>query len=444
MAAAVIAVLAGDESVGGYLFGSVMQDGVTVFFRVFFCGATAISLGLLMFNFRDDGEPFLLMLSSVLGMFLLAGANDLVTLFVALELVSIPSYVLAGYKRHDVRSAEASLKYVLYGAMSSGFAIYGFSLLYGLSGTTSMPEIAARLGSTPGQDTALLVALVLVFAGIGYKIAMVPLHFWSPDVYEGSPTAVTAFFSVAPKAAGFAALFRLMAVFLPLQTSFGITAVTLFTAGAALTMTFGNLGAIWQTSLKRLLAYSSIAHAGYLLMGYAVLATNPAADLYSETTTAILFYLAVYLFMNLGAFLVVLLVEKNLGGDSIDHFRGLGKTNLLPALLLAVFLFSLTGIPPLAGFVGKFLLFAALVKAKLWALAFIGAANTVISLYYYVRVIRDMFLADPLPDVTAAAPLPRFNLGNLAGTLSLVTMVPTLVLGLFWGPLAAWIAMRTW
>ncbi len=235
-----------------------------------------------------------------------------------------------------------------------------------------------------------------------------------------------------------------MMVFQPLQTSFGVTAVTLFTVGAALTMTFGNLGAIWQTSLKRLLAYSSIAHAGYLLMGYTVLATNPNAELYQEATTAILFYLAVYLFMNLGAFLVVLLVEKHLGGDSVDHFRGLGKTHLVPALLLAVFLFSLTGIPPLAGFVGKFLLFAALVKAKLWALAFIGVANTVVSLYYYVRVIRDMFLYDPLPEVAAAAPRPAFRLDNLAGALSLVTLIPTLVLGLFWGPLADWISMRSW
>jgi NADH-quinone oxidoreductase subunit N len=439
----VLAML-GDESVGEYLFGSVVQDGVTVFFRVFFCAATALSLGLLVLSFPDDGEPFLLMLSSMLGMFLLAGSNDLVTLFVALELVSIPSYVLAGYKRNDVRSGEASLKYVMFGAMSSGLMLYGFSLLYGLTGSTSLVQISARLGGNPVNDPMLLIALVLVLAGIGYKIAMVPMHFWCPDVYEGSPTAVTAFFSVVPKAAGFAALYRLMGVFSPLMTSWGINALTLFTVASAVTMTFGNLGAIWQTSLKRLLAYSSIAHAGYILMGFAVLASNPPMDVAALATQAIMFYLAVYLFMNFGAFLIVDLIERHRGGDTIGYFRGLGRSNTVPALLLAVFLFSLTGIPPLAGFTGKFLLFAALVKGRLWALAIIGIANTVISLYYYVKVIRDMFLFEPMPEVADDLPTPRIKLKGLLVTLSVLAIVPTLFLGLYWGPLAEWISLKTW
>jgi NADH-quinone oxidoreductase subunit N len=438
-----VVALRSDETVGGYLFDSVMQDGVTVFFRVFFCVATAISLGMLVFSFRADGEPFLLMLSGVIGMFLLAGANDAVTLFVALELVSIPSYVLAGYRRGDVRSAEAALKYVLFGAMSSGMLIYGLSLLYGLTGSTNILEMALRLGGV-GADTTLLVALILVLAGIGYKVAMVPLHFWCPDVYEGSPTAVTAFFSVAPKAAGFAALLRLMPVFTPLLTAYGVNALTLFMVASAVTMTFGNLGAIWQTSLKRLLAYSSIAHAGYILMGFAVLANNPPGDLYQEAVTAILFYLVAYLFMNLGAFWVVDHVERHAGSDSIAHFRGLGKTALLPALMLSVFLFSLTGIPPLAGFIGKFLLFAVLVKGKLFALVIIAALNTVVSLFYYVRVIRDMFLSDPDEQATSTAALSEAKLGVLGGALSLVTVIPTLVLGLWWGPLAEWLLLRSW
>jgi NADH-quinone oxidoreductase subunit N len=431
-----------DDSVGAYLFGSVMQDGVTVFFRVFFCIATAVSLGLLLFSFKSDGEPFLLMLFSMLGMFLLAGSNNLVTLFVALELVSIPSYVLAGYKRNDVRSGEAALKYVLYGALSSGLMIYGFSLLFGLTGTTSLHEMSIRLGGlAAGNEAMYFIALLLVLAGIGYKIAMVPMHFWCPDVYEGSPTAVTAFLSVVPKAAGFAALYRLIPIFNPLHTPWGINALTLFTVASIVTMTFGNLGALWQNSLKRMLAYSSIAHAGYILMAFAVLTSGTAVELYSQASASVMFYLVVYLFMNLGAFFVVDLIERQTGGDSVSHYRGLAKTNVVPALLLAVFLFSLTGIPPLAGFTGKFLIFAAVIKAKLWAIAIIGALNTVISLYYYVRIIRDMFLFDPMPE-TAVVAKPR--LGNLAIALSFVLVVPTLVLGLWWGPLADWINIKAW
>ncbi|MDD5087793.1 MAG: NADH-quinone oxidoreductase subunit N [bacterium] len=436
----VVAVLAAisDMSVGLYLFGSVVQDGATVFFRILFSLAAMISAGLLLFRFSQDAEPFLLLLASVMGMFLLAGAGDIVTLFVALEVVSIPSYVLAGYKRNDVRSGEAALKYVLYGALSSGIMLFGFSYLYGLTGDTSFVGISAQLSARTANDIAMLASLLLVLIGIGYKIAMVPVHFWCPDVYEGSPTAVTAFFSVAPKAAGFAALYRLMVVFLPLETQHGVSAVLLFTIASAVTMTFGNLGAIWQTSLKRLLAYSSIAHAGYILMGFAVLATDPSPDLYRDASTAIFFYLAVYLFMNLGAFFVVDFVERRRGGETFEYFRGLGKTDTIPALLLAVFLFSLTGLPPLAGFVGKFLLFAALVKGKMFGLAIIGIANTVISLYYYVRVIREMYLNDPDPELGI-----RIDSGvrmtRLAAVLALVTVVPTLALGLWWGPLANWI-----
>jgi NADH-quinone oxidoreductase subunit N len=220
-----------------------------------------------------------------------------------------------------------------------------------------------------------------------------------------------------------------------------VSALLLVSVASAVTMTFGNLGAIWQTSLKRLLAYSSIAHAGYILMGFAVLAGNPDVSLYWLTTEAVLFYLVAYLFMNLGAFLIVDWVERRTGGESIDHFRGLGRTDPVPALLLAVFLFSLTGIPPLVGFIGKFLLFAALVKGKFFALVIIAIANTVVSLYYYVRVIRDMFLHDPLPEMVPINP--GFRWGSPVGILSLATVIPTLVLGVWWGPLLEWIRMRT-
>jgi NADH-quinone oxidoreductase subunit N len=317
--------------------------------------------------------------------------------------------------------------------------IYGLSLLYGMTGTTDLAQMAQLLGADSTMGAAHLAGVILILIGIGYKIAMVPVHFWCPDVYEGSPTAVTAFFSVVPKAAGFAALYRLMPVIGSLNPSFGITAVGLLTLASAVTMTFGNLGAIWQRSLKRLLAYSSIAHAGYILMGFAVMAANPTGELHQLAVQAVMMYLVVYLFMNLGAFLVVDWVERRSGSEQIRCFKGLGKSAPLPALALAVFLFSLTGLPPLAGFTGKFFLFAAVVKGKLWALALIGAANTVVALFYYVRVIRDMFLQDPAPELIPEIGVSGVKLDRLTAVLLLVTVVPTLVLGVWWGSLAEWV-----
>ncbi|TKJ39951.1 NADH-quinone oxidoreductase subunit N [candidate division LCP-89 bacterium B3_LCP] len=410
---------------GTYLFGALIGDGVAVFFKVFFASAVLLAIAMTLFTFKKQGEPYILLLSSVLGMFLLAGSMDIVTLAVAIELVSIPSYILATYHRGDSRSAEAGLKYVLYGAVSTGVMLYGFSLLYGMSGATSIPDIAAYFASADFSSGLFLVAIVLVLAGIGYKIAMVPFHFWCPDVYEGAPTPFTAFFSVAPKAAGFAALFRLMDIFGAPAEFAGMDTRFLFSIAAALTMTFGNLGALHQINLKRLLAYSSIAHAGYILMGFAA-GTHDAYQ-------AVLFYLVVYLFMNLGAFLVVDAAGRFLGGETTSHVKGLGKTSPALAVALAVFLFSLVGLPPLAGFIGKFYLFKALIAENMWTLALIGIANTAISLIYYVRVIRDMFIYEPEED---AKSIPMtFGLS----LLTLIFVIPTLVLGVYWGPLAQWV-----
>jgi NADH-quinone oxidoreductase subunit N len=420
----VVSIAMGSRS-GSFLFGALVDDGVTVFFRVFFALATLLSMGICLFTFKKEGEPYLLLLASVLGMFLLGGANDIVTLMVALELVSIPSYLLAGYNRRDPKSAEAALKYLLFGAVSTGVMVYGFSLLYGLTGTTSIPGMAEQLTGNL-NSLVYLIALTLILAGIGYKIAMVPFHFWSPDVYEGSPTAITAFFSVAPKAAGFAALFRMMAIFSAPASVMGMDARFLFALAAALTMTFGNLGALHQVNLKSLLAYSSIAHAGYLLMGF-------AAGTF-EGYQAVLFYLIVYLFMNLGAFLVVDAAGRRLGGETTTHIRGLGKTSPALALALAVFLFSLVGLPPLAGFIGKFYLFSALIKENMWALALIGVANSAVSLVYYVRVIREMFLTEPAADAVPIPMTPGLSF------LTLAFLAPTLILGVWWGPVAAWVA----
>jgi len=358
--------------------------------------------------------------------------------------------VLAGYKRSDVRSGEAALKYLIFGAMSSGLMIYGFSLLFGVTGSTNIPLMADKLAQGSSLGAAHLTGLIMVLAGIGYKAALVPLHFWCPDVYEGSPTPITAFFSVAPKAAGFAALFRLTPLFHTFNPYYGITAVGLFTVVSAITMTYGNLGALWQNSLKRLLAYSSIAHAGYILVGFAALAAFPAGEVRDLALAAIFFYLVVYMFMNLGAFWVVQSVERiwNLEfgiwnekstSDHIRNFIGLGKTQPVLALMMAVFLFSLTGIPPLAGFVGKFYLLAALVKGKLLALAVITVANTVVSLFYYVRIVRDMFLYEPEADT---AGFKAQHHASLPIVIAVSTVVPTLVLGIFFGQLAEWIIGR--
>jgi NADH-quinone oxidoreductase subunit N len=412
---------------GSYLFGALVGDGVAVFFKVFFALAVLLSVGMALFTFKKQGEPYLLLLCSVLGMFLLAGSADIVTLIVAIELVSIPSYVLATYHRGDSRSAEAGLKYVLYGAVSTGVMLYGFSLLYGMSGATSIPEMAAFFAGSGYSPLLYLVAVVLVLAGLGYKIAMVPFHFWCPDVYEGSPTPFTAFFSVAPKAAGFAALFRMMEMFGAPAEFAGMDTRFLFSIAAALTMTFGNFGALHQINLKRLLAYSSIAHAGYILMGFA--AGTP------EAYQAVLFYLVVYLFMNLGAFLVVDAAGRILGGEDTTHIKGLGKTSPALAVALAVFLFSLVGLPPLAGFIGKFYLFKALVVENMWTLALIGIANSALSLIYYVRVIRDMFIYEP-EEGAKSIPM-TFSLS----LMTLIFVVPTLVLGVFWSPLAKWVAV---
>ncbi len=411
---------------GDYLFGALSGDGVAVFFKAFFALAVLLSVAMALFTFRKQGEPYILLLSSALGMFLLAGAADIVTLVVAIELVSIPSYILASYHRGDPRSAEAGLKYVLYGAVSTGIMLYGLSFLYGMSGSTSIAAMSAFFARSNFPDPLYLVSITLVLAGLGYKIAMVPFHFWSPDVYEGAPTPITAFLSVASKAAGFAALFRMMAIFSAPAEFLGMDARFLFSLAAAVTMTFGNLGALHQINLKRLLAYSSIAHAGYILMGFAA----ATADAYQ----AVLFYLVVYLFMNLGAFLVVDAAGRFLGGETTNHIKGLGKTSPALAVALAVFLFSLTGLPPLAGFIGKFYLFKALIVENMWALALIGILNSVISLVYYVRIVRDMFIYEPDED---AKPIPMsFGLS----LLTLIFVVPTVVLGVYWQPLAGWVA----
>src|SRR3972149_5967948 len=414
----------------GLFEGMVVLDGFAVFFKVLTALATAIvifmSIDCYELADRTQAEYYLFLLSVLLGMFLLSSARDLLILYLALELVSIPSYLLAGYLKGKEPSPEAAMKYVVCGATASGVMIYGFSLLYGMTGSTQISEIGRvlTLGTAP---LPAMLAAVMVTVGFGYKIAAVPFHMWSPDVYEGAPSPVTAFLSVGPTAAGFAVLIRFFyPVFAPPDGADGMWKLSssvdwpfLFAVLSAVTMTVGNLVAINQRNVKRLLAYSSIAHAGYMLMGFVLLTT--------VGLKAILFYLVVYLFMNLGAFYVVVLVANGSRSEDISYFSGLGSRAPFAAVSLAIFLFALTGIPPFSGFIGKVYLFAEVINRGVYWLALVAALNSVISLYYYARIVKVMFLEDPTQ--TGELPVafvPRVMLGIL--------VVPTLLLGIYWEP----------
>jgi NADH-quinone oxidoreductase subunit N len=348
----------------------------------------------------ERGEYYTLMLMSAAGMMFMASANDLVVVFIALELLSIPLYILAAFRVPDVKSEESGMKYFILGAFSSAFFVYGAALVYGAAGTTSLPGIFGAVGTivqTGGSAAFLLLAGAgLILVGLGFKVAVVPFHMWTPDVYEGAPTPVTAFMSVGAKAGGFAALLRIMAISLPAFTladgqPYAAWQQT-FWIIAALTLILGNLVAVAQSNIKRMLAYSSIAHAGYILMAVAAAGTT---GLTNEATRAALIYLLAYMFTNLGAFGVALAVERDDGsGTNLEDFVGLAKSRPGLALMMAIFMLSLTGIPLTGGFIGKWFVFKATLDAGLVALAIIGVLTSVVSAFYYVRVIVNMYLRD--------------------------------------------------
>ncbi len=425
--------------------GLVANDAFAIFFKWLFLAAAALTV-IIAAQGNDFppvriGEFYALLVAVVLGMFLMASATDLLTIYMSIELVSMVSYVLAGYRKGDRKAAEASLKYVIYGAVASGVMVFGMSWLYGLLGTTNVLEFAGRLPALPQTGpvkVALVLAVVFVSAGIGYKIAAVPWHMWCPDVYEGAPTPFTAFLSVGPKAAGFALALRFFwgALAGPAAADGFAAAIggvpwpAVIGVLSAATMTLGNLVAISQTNLKRLLAYSSIAHAGYTLMGLAAVSNTGAQG--------VMIYMLIYLVMNLGAFLVVILVAQGTGSESILDYRGLARRQPLVAVAFAVFLFSLTGLPPFAGFVGKWYLFLAVMQrvpgaGGFWyaALALVGALNTAVSLYYYARIIRAMFLEAPFTDRPLASP---WGYQLMLGTFSVLI----LVFGVWWAPMIDW------
>src|SRR4051794_39126837 len=436
------------------LFGGLLQhDPLRIFFGWLFLAAALLTILIVpkskQISSARLGEFTALLFALLLGMFLMASATDLLMIYLSVETVSLVSYVLTSFRRADRKANEAALKYVIYGGVASGVMLYGMSILYGLFATTrvtgaggigdQLANVTTELfrahafGGQPAAQLSLAVAVVFVLAGVGYKIASVPFHMWCPDVYEGAPTPFTAFLSVGPKAAGFAVAIRFFfAAFEKAVPGGGYAATTelpwpaIIGIISAITMTLGNLTAIVQNNVKRMLAYSSIAHAGYLLMGLAAAST--------AGVQSILVYLMVYVLMNVGAFLVVIAVSRVTGGEQVNDFRGLGSRAPIAALALAIFLFSLTGIPPFAGFAGKYLVFAAVVQhGGFWyvLLAVIGVLNSAVSLFYYARIIKAMYLDDALDERPLAVP------ALYTGVL-VALAVPILVLGLYWAPLVRW------
>ena len=406
-------------------------DPFSNYFKLLFLAAAAIVVLLSRASREVEdsraSEFHVLLLAMTLGLCLLSGATNALMIFLSLEFVSVTSYVLTAFSRRSKRSAEAALKYVLYGAMASAVMLFGFSYLYGLTGQLGIhafgPPLAGLLGAGAPQKLIVSLAVIMVLTGFFYKIAAVPFHMWCPDVYEGAPTPVSALLSVGPKAAGFAVLIRFFGVALGFAA---LPWAALLGAIAAATMTLGNLAAIAQNNVKRLLAYSSIAHAGYML---AAVATGSA-----EGIAAVMLYLGIYLCMNLGAFLVVIAVRDNTGGrEDVAAYSGLAQRNPLLAVTMTVFLLSLVGLPPLGGFVGKFFVFAALLKmAGFWyyALAVVGVLNSAVSLYYYARIIKAMFLTQPEPADAGALTVARSH-----SLLALALSAAVIVLGVYWIPL---------
>ncbi len=416
-------------------YGMFAVDSFGIFFKMI---VLVSSLFIVFFSFGSEeiekikdriGEYYALIFGMILGMFFMISATDLILIYLSMELMSLSSYVLAGFTKLRERNSEAALKYLLYGAVSSGLMLFGISLVYGLTGSTNLYVINAMIQNPHINLFTLAFACILIFAGIGYKISSAPFHFWTPDVYEGAPITITALLSVASKAAGLALLIRFIkTTFVSYVDPLGMWHLinafdwrSLLVAISILTMTLGNFSALWQNNMKRMLAYSSIAHAGYLLLGVVVLS--------NQGLLAILIYFSVYLLMNLGAFLIVMLIANKTGSEDIHDYNGLGHTSPFLGISLTIFLISLTGLPPTAGFIGKLYLFIALVDAKMIAVAVIALLNSVVSLYYYVRVMKHMFLTK----AEAETPVVIVSIPNKILVSFLVTM--TLVFGIYFTPL---------
>jgi NADH-quinone oxidoreductase subunit N len=422
---------------GAWLFHRMLvYDSFAIFFRalIALAGVVAVwmSIGSQEVQTCEQGEYYAILLAATLGMFLMAESANLLMAYLSLEFVSLTSYVLTGILKHNRRSQEAALKYLIYGGVASGTMIYGMSWIYGIAGSLDFGVINRALTSA-GQVPALTVfiALVLILTGMGYKVASVPFHMWAPDVYQGAPIPITTFLAIGSKAAGFALLTRF---FYPAISSLtkggtwqalrGVEWPQLLLVVCVITMTLGNLCALQQDNMKRLLAYSSIAQAGYALMGFVLLS--------NDGIRAMLVYLFAYYVMDAGAFLVVMMVANTTGREDIEAYRGLAwRGGAMPAIALAIFLLSLTGIPATIGFIGKFYVFAAAISSRFYILAVIGILNSVVSLYYYMRPVKAMFLDEPAGDQVTFR-LQAWNYG-LMGALA----IATIALGLYPPPVIA-------
>jgi len=429
-----------DKKITTLFSDAIVLDPFSTFFKIIIVFSTILVSIVSLYsddlkNYRK-GEYFTLLGIVVFGLLLMVSAIDLIVIYLSIEIVSIMSFVLAGYLKQNKKSNEAALKYVVYGAFSSGIMLFGLSYVYGLTGSTNFFEIQKVLISNGLEsNSAVLLSIIMILAGFGYKISAVPFHFWTPDVYEGSPTAITAYLSVAPKAGAFAMMIRFFnQIFSDGGALVSIDSISktifpwadILSLLAVITMTIGNIVAIQQNSIKRMLAYSSVAHAGYILLAMPVMS--------SDSIYAIMIYFIMYLFMNLGAFFVVIAVKNKTGGETFDDFKGLGWEMPLIAIVMTLFMVSLTGLPPTAGFIGKFYIFASLIKGgeSFYWLVIIGGINSVISLYYYVRVVKVMYFDGEKNETLLNPPV-------MIMVMLLLTAVPTLIFGIYWAPLAGWI-----
>ncbi len=408
--------------------GMVVVDGFAIFLNVLFLGSGLVGIALAYDYLKrmgiDRSEYYIFLMFSISGMMLMAIAADLIVVFLALELLSIPLYILSGFARPQLASEEAALKYFLLGAFAGGFFVYGVALVFGATGSTALPEVVSAISNGVADLPVLAIGAALMLIGLGFKVAVVPFHMWTPDVYQGAPSAVTAFMAVGAKAGGFAALMRIFLVALP-ELSVDLTPILWVLA--ALTMILGNVVAIAQRNIKRMLAYSSIAHAGYILMA---LVPYGQAAVARDAVAAALFYLVAYAFTNFGAWAVVIALEKAEGkGLELDDYAGLGRKYPLLGAAMTIFMLSFTGVPPTLGFVGKFYLFSIVVDAGFVGLAIIGVLTSLVSAYYYLRVVVMMYMHEGEPEARRETWL---------GLATTVAAIATVVLSVFSEPLFSW------
>ncbi len=401
--------------------GMFILDPLSTFFKTFLTLTVFVVIAMSREFFQDlakPGEFFLILWSSLFALFFLVSANDFLLLFIALEITTLSFYIMAAYLKRDLVSIEAGLKYLILGSLASAFLIYGISLLYVATGSTALPDVHAAFSADP-HNRLILLGILFILSGLGFKVAAVPFQLWVPDVYEGAPTPVVAFLSVGSKAAGFALLLRvLFTVFVPFEFERRV----LFAAFAAMTLLYGTLGALRQTNIKRLLGYSSIGHAGYLLMGIAV-----GREMGSS---ALLYYLMTYAAGNLAAFFAITIAGRALGNDRTESYRGLSRRAPFLAGTIFISLLSLAGIPPLAGFFGKFLILLAAVRDGFGWLALLGALGVAVSLYYYLSVVRVMYAEEPShSEPITSSPLSKALLAFLVFAILLLGLWQTPFLG---------------